>query len=129
MTMPVPMPLTRFCDGDRENSSSAAGARTVRSLWMLTTQSLTRLTTSTTGVLRRLQSRALGAGPFCGRLEMGGRSADAAEISSRATRVVGQNDCVLMAPRHVRPGWDCVVLTHRRGGGAGWMATGGVRGV
>src|SRR4051794_40734093 len=116
MTMPVPMPLTRFCDGLSENSSSAAGARTVRSLWMLTTQSLTRLTTSTTGVLRWFQSRAAGAGPFWMWLETGGSSAQAAEIISRAIRVVGQKDCVLMTLRHVQPGWDRVALTHRRGG-------------
>src|SRR4051812_2757488 len=121
MTMPVPMPLTRFCDGDRENSSSAAGARTVRSLWMLTTQSLTRLTTSTTGELRRFQSRALGAGPFCGRLETGGSSAQAKEVNNTAVRTAGQKVCVLMAPRHEQSGWDCVVPTHRRGGRGGWM--------
>src|SRR5262249_46892948 len=129
MTTPVPMPLTRFCEGLSENSSSLAGARTVRSLWMLTTLSLTRLTTSTTGVLRWFQSRAVGAGPVCARLLAGGSSAQAAEISSRAMRAVGQKECVLMTPRHVQPGWDRVVPTNRRGGGIGWMAKGGGAGV
>src|SRR5260370_1204474 len=74
MTMPVPMPLTRFCDGVRANRSSVAGPWTVRSLWMLTTASRTRRTTSTTGGRRRPPSRPArpGGGAGVGRVGGGG---------------------------------------------------------
>src|SRR5436190_18384173 len=58
MRMPVPMPLTRLCEGVMPKASSAACPRTVRSLWMLTTADLTRSTTSTMGVRRGLNGPA-----------------------------------------------------------------------
>src|SRR5262249_15063667 len=66
MTIPVPMPLMRFCEGVCENSSSMAAARTVRVLWILTTASRTRRTTSTTGVYRGFQVRDRGCGETTG---------------------------------------------------------------
>src|SRR5262249_32583050 len=50
-------------DGDRAKSSSAEGPWTVRSLWMLTTASLTRLTTSTFQLERDLPAEAAAAAP------------------------------------------------------------------
>src|SRR5262245_54325897 len=64
--MPVPMPLTRFCDGARASRSSAPNPWAVRSLWMFTTAARTRSTTSTTGVRRGVLGRvsAAAAGPL-----------------------------------------------------------------
>src|SRR5262245_14196271 len=54
MTMPVPMPLTRFTDGAAPVNGSA-GVGTVRSLWMLTTAARTLRAASTAGVTRGLE--------------------------------------------------------------------------
>src|SRR5262249_51130888 len=116
MTMPVPMPLTRFCDGARANSSSTLTppARAVRSLWMLTTASRTRLTTSATGDWRTFQLRASGLGASAfgastfgasglggGSLprEGSGRSARARGARRAAARAAASRErCALMRP-------------------------------
>src|SRR5262249_25328752 len=54
MTMPVPMPLTRFSDGLSVWNGSLTALATVRSLWMLTTAPLTRPAAGTAGVRRGL---------------------------------------------------------------------------
>src|SRR5215210_1629440 len=68
MTMPVPIPLTRcwLRDTSRRFSKSRASV-TVRSLWMLTTDALTRSTTSTAADRRGLPGTlALGSSARAG---------------------------------------------------------------
>src|SRR6185437_459048 len=79
MRMPVPMPLTRLCELALENISSVFAARTVRSLWMLTTASRTRLTTSTTGVCRRFQLRGV--------LDVGNSEREPSDVAAVGMRV------------------------------------------
>src|SRR5262249_7373456 len=95
----------------RENSWSAAGARTVRSLWMLTTAFLTLRTTSTTGVCRTFHDRAAG---------LGGSARTTVAVRSRTA---GRRRCVLMRPlgsRREKNRFDAP--THRQERAARWMA-------
>ena len=85
-------------------------ARTVRSLWILTTALLTRLTTSTTGVSRMLQSRLTGrtagtAEPGGGTATVGSWARMAADTKGKvavARNAANREGCSLMSPRGVQ---------------------------